>query len=85
MFKQLKQYVVLMQILIQFEVLHVWVNEVTEEEKELKWYHFLEILINVRELEQSLPGSQITSNLLILLLLIPIVVLVLTFVFLCLH
>ena len=60
-----------MQILIKPEVLQVRIDEVTEEEEELEGDALLQVLIQMGEVEDLSPGSEVANNLLILSLLDP--------------
>lgn len=82
MLKQLKQDVVLVQVLIRLELLELRVDEVAEEEEQLEGDRLLQFLVQVGELYQSPPGPQEIDDLVVLPLLTAIVVPPLIFVLL---
>lgn len=64
---------VLMEIRIGLEVFELGIDVVSEEQEQLEWNHLLQLLIQVRELKQLSPVSQVAHKFVIISPLVPLV------------
>lgn len=79
MFQELEQNVVLMQVLIQAEFFEIGVDEVAEKEEQLKGDALLEVLVQMREVDDLLTRPQVADDFLVFFLLDPGHILILVF------